>query len=60
MHKRLATIRGAASVKDVICRNSSVADLLDIPFFCFHDADVAPEGATLAESKCIPPDEVYK
>ena len=25
-------------------------DLLDIPFFCFHDADVAPEGATLAES----------
>ncbi len=25
-------------------------ELLDIPFFCFHDADVAPEGATLAES----------
>jgi xylose isomerase len=25
-------------------------DLLDVPFFCFHDADVAPEGATLAES----------
>jgi xylose isomerase len=25
-------------------------DLLDIPFFCFHDADVAPEGATFAES----------
>src|SRR3569623_3021883 len=25
-------------------------DLLDIPFFCFHDADVAPEGATNAES----------
>src|SRR6185312_7561578 len=24
--------------------------LLDIPFFCFHDADVAPEGATLKES----------
>jgi len=24
--------------------------LLDIPFFCFHDADVAPEGSTLAES----------
>src|SRR6185312_12447402 len=24
--------------------------LLDIPFFCFHDVDVAPEGATLAES----------
>ena len=25
-------------------------DLLDIPFFCFHDADVAPEGDSLAES----------
>ena len=25
-------------------------DLLDIPFFCFHDVDIAPEGATLAES----------
>lgn len=25
-------------------------DLLDVPFFCFHDADIAPEGATLAES----------
>ncbi|KKB76178.1 xylose isomerase [Devosia limi DSM 17137] len=25
-------------------------DLLDAPFFCFHDADIAPEGATLAES----------
>jgi len=25
-------------------------DILDIPFFCFHDADIAPEGATLAES----------
>jgi xylose isomerase len=25
-------------------------DLLDISFFCFHDADIAPEGATLAES----------
>ncbi len=24
--------------------------LLDVPFFCFHDADIAPEGATLAES----------
>ena len=24
--------------------------LLDVPFFCFHDRDVAPEGATLAES----------
>jgi len=26
-------------------------DLMDAPFFCFHDADVAPEGATLKESK---------
>jgi xylose isomerase len=25
-------------------------DLIDIPFFCFHDADVAPEGENLAES----------
>ena len=25
-------------------------ELLDAPFFCFHDADVAPEGATLKES----------
>ena len=25
-------------------------DLLDIPFFCFHDRDIAPEGVSLAES----------
>ena len=25
-------------------------DLLDAPFFCFHDADIAPEGASLKES----------
>jgi xylose isomerase len=25
-------------------------ELMDAPFFCFHDVDVAPEGATLAES----------
>lgn len=25
-------------------------DILGIPFFCFHDRDIAPEGATLAES----------
>ncbi|HWV57762.1 MAG TPA: xylose isomerase [Longimicrobiales bacterium] len=24
--------------------------LLDVPFFCFHDRDIAPEGASLAES----------
>jgi len=25
-------------------------DLLDAPFFCFHDRDIAPEGKTIAES----------
>lgn len=25
-------------------------DLLSVPFFCFHDADVRPEGASFAES----------
>lgn len=25
-------------------------DLMDVPFFCFHDVDIAPEGETLAES----------
>jgi xylose isomerase len=25
-------------------------DLLDAPFFCFHDRDIAPEGDSLAES----------
>ncbi|MEP3279605.1 MAG: xylose isomerase [Stappiaceae bacterium] len=25
-------------------------DLLGMPFFCFHDRDIAPEGETLAES----------
>jgi xylose isomerase len=25
-------------------------DLLDVPFFCFHDRDIAPEGESLAES----------
>ena len=29
---------------------SSSSHLLGVPFFCFHDRDVAPEGATLAES----------
>ena len=23
---------------------------LDVPFFCFHDVDVAPEGSTLGET----------
>jgi xylose isomerase len=26
-------------------------DILGVPFFCFHDADVRPEGANFAESK---------
>ncbi len=26
-------------------------DILDAPFFCFHDADIRPEGATFAESR---------
>ncbi|MBT8458857.1 MAG: xylose isomerase [Boseongicola sp.] len=26
-------------------------EILDAPFFCFHDADVRPEGATFAESE---------
>ena len=25
-------------------------DILDAPFFCFHDADIAPEGGSLKES----------
>ncbi len=25
--------------------------ILDVPFYCFHDADVRPEGATFAESR---------
>jgi xylose isomerase len=25
-------------------------ELLDVPFFCFHDRDIAPEGDSLAES----------
>jgi xylose isomerase len=26
-------------------------DILGVPFFCFHDADARPEGATFAENK---------
>ena len=26
-------------------------DILDVPFFCFHDADIRPEGASFAESR---------
>lgn len=28
-----------------------LAEKLGIPFFCFHDTDIAPEGATLRESQ---------
>ncbi|QAY68080.1 xylose isomerase [Paenibacillus protaetiae] len=30
--------------------NFEFMEKLDIPYFCFHDVDIAPEGATLAES----------
>lgn len=26
-------------------------DILGVPFYCFHDADIRPEGATFAETK---------
>lgn len=30
--------------------NFELMDKLNIPFYCFHDADIAPEGATLQET----------
>lgn len=30
--------------------NFEFMDKLSIPYFCFHDVDIAPEGSTLAES----------
>jgi xylose isomerase len=30
--------------------NFELMDKLNMPFYCFHDVDVAPEGATLAET----------
>ncbi len=30
--------------------NFELTEKLDIPFFCFHDRDIAPEGATLRET----------
>lgn len=30
--------------------NFELMEKLDVPFYCFHDVDVAPEGDTLAES----------
>lgn len=41
------TMEGARLKADVAFE---MFDLLGVPFFCFHDADVRPEGATFAES----------
>ncbi len=41
------TMEGARHKADVAFE---MFDLLGAPFFCFHDRDIAPEGATLAES----------
>jgi xylose isomerase len=30
--------------------NFELLEKLNVPFYCFHDADIAPEGATLAET----------
>jgi xylose isomerase len=30
--------------------NFELMDKLNMPFYCFHDVDIAPEGATLAET----------
>jgi xylose isomerase len=44
-----------ASTEVELARNKvdaafEIMQKLDIPYFCFHDADLIPEGATLAES----------
>ncbi len=45
---------GASDVMDVAKNKAYAAfelmDKLDIDYYCFHDRDIAPEGATLAES----------
>ena len=45
---------GSASVENA-CRRARVAfefcEKLGADFYCFHDRDVAPEGATIAESE---------
>lgn len=41
------TMEGARLKADVAFE---MFDILDAPFFCFHDRDIAPEGDTLAES----------
>ena len=45
------TVRGAKRKADVAFE---FIDKLGVPFFCFHDADVDPEGKTLAESRTQP------
>jgi xylose isomerase len=41
------TMEGARAKADVAFE---MFQLLGVPFFCFHDRDIAPEGDTLAES----------
>lgn len=41
------TMEGARQKADVAFE---LFRLLDVPFFCFHDRDIAPEGATLRET----------
>ena len=44
---------GSNSVENAVTRVHAAFEFiekLDVPFYCFHDRDVAPEGATLAES----------
>ena len=47
---------GSDSVENALKRVDVAFDFisrLDAPYYCFHDRDVAPEGATLAESNKI-------
>jgi xylose isomerase len=41
------TMEGARQKADIAFE---LFRLLDVPYFCFHDRDIAPEGATLAET----------
>ena len=50
-------VRPWDSIHDAIDRakarmeaNFELCEKLQVPFFCFHDTDIAPEGATLKES----------
>lgn len=42
---------GMAAAKAKADAAFELFDILGVPFYCFHDADVRPEGATFAESK---------